>query len=248
MKFHVLCSGSKGNCTVVESRDKFLIIDCGATKKYLLSCFRVLGLDYRKASALLITHDHSDHTRQLEAFSFLPVYSPCELEMEQKPTIISPLQIFNIDHFRIMALPLSHDSYNTVGYIIFDGEETLVLMTDTGYVSHSNEELIRNADYYIFESNYDMEMLMASRRPMSVKMRINSDSGHLSNQASAAVLSRIIGTNTREIVLAHISQECNTPLLARSSLLMTLEGCGTDMSKLRIHAAQQFEMYSGGRE
>ncbi len=246
MEYFILASGSKGNCTVVKSEDEFLIIDCGTSKRYLRNSFTKIGLDYLKADALLITHEHSDHIKQVDMFKSMPVYSPCEIKSVPDERHVEPYNMFTVGRFSVMPLPLSHDTRDTVGYIISDGQETVVCLTDTGYVSHANKELIMNADYYIIESNYDTIMLMSSDRPYYLKSRIVSDYGHLSNEQSAELIADIIGPKTREIVLAHISQECNTRDIAYQNLIDTLESYNIDPKRYLIHAAGQYEIYKGG--
>ena len=245
MKFYILESGSKGNCTVVRGKSTMLVIDCGGTRKYIREKFGLIGLDYRKADALLITHEHTDHIQQLKMFSEVDIFSPCKLG-DYDVNIIQPYQQFQIGEFSILPLALSHDVAHVVGYIITDGEETLVSVTDTGYISHLNEQHIANADYYIFESNYDTGMLMSSDRPVHLKVRIISDSGHLGNEDSARVLSRVTGERTREIVLAHLSQECNTEEIALATLKRVFNENGRDCGGYKIAAARQYEIYEGG--
>ncbi|MBE6103666.1 MAG: MBL fold metallo-hydrolase [Erysipelotrichaceae bacterium] len=247
MEYFVLASGSKGNCTVVRSGNEFIVIDCGTSKRYLKNSFEKIGLNYLEAEALLVTHEHSDHIKQVEMFDPIPVYSPCEIRSIRDERPVEPLEEFEVGCFHILPIPLSHDTRDTVGYIISDGKETLVSVTDTGYVSHNNKELIKNADYYIFESNYDTVMLMSSARPPYLKSRIISDSGHLSNEQSAEILADVIGPRTREIVLAHISQECNTRDIAYQNLIDTFESYNIDPRSYRIHAAGQYEIYQGGK-
>lgn len=247
MRFHVLESGSKGNCTVVESAGSSLIIDCGGTRKYLEKCFSEIGVDRHQAEALLVTHEHSDHIRQIKMFSDLKLLVPEPILNIENETVIKALELVKVGPFTILPLPLSHDCSHTLGFIIHDGKETLVSVTDTGYLSHANEELIRGADYYIFESNHDTDMLMNSNRPGYLKDRILSNNGHLCNDDSAIILSRVIGSNTREIILAHISEECNTPALAYNTLIDTLDRNRIDYSHCRISVARQYAIYSGGQ-
>lgn len=247
MKYYVLESGSKGNCTVIKGKETLLVIDCGGTKRYLKDRFSELGLDYSKIDALLITHEHSDHIKQLKMFSGVDIFSPCELQDYAIHKVV-PYQQFQIGEFRILPLALSHDVRDVVGYVIDNGYEKLVSVTDTGYVSHLNENHIRNAEYYIFESNYDTGMLMSSDRPVQLKVRIVSDCGHMGNEDSARVLSRVIGERTREITLAHLSQECNREEIALSVLKKTFEENGIDLNRYRIAAARQFEMLEGGHD
>ncbi|MGN1399244.1 MAG: MBL fold metallo-hydrolase [Erysipelotrichaceae bacterium] len=242
MHFAILASGSKGNCSIIESGNTRIIIDCGTTKKYLTDSFNQLNFDYQSCDGLLITHSHSDHISQLKMFSGLKVYSPFIIK-DFNCQLIKPLEIFTINDLTILPIPLSHDCYNTVGYIIFDGKETLVQLTDSGYVSESNQQLIKGADYYIIESNHDVDMLMNTSRPLVLKKRILSDNGHLSNDICADVISKCIGANTKQILLAHISQQANTYQLAYQTMIDTLKQRGLYRDDLFVKAVEQFEIY-----
>lgn len=242
MHFTILASGSKGNCTVIDSKDTRIILDCGSTKNYLSDCFKKMDFDYHHADGLLITHAHKDHISQIKMFTDIEIYSPIAF-VGIKSRIIKPLEIFKIKDLTILPIPLSHDCEKTVGYIIFDGQETLVYMTDTGYVSNRNAELIKHADYYVIESNHDPQMLMQTKRPMMIKKRILSDNGHLSNEDSALLMSRCINGNTKEIILAHISQEANDLSLAYNTMLNTLKDKGVYSQDIFIKTMEQFEMF-----
>ncbi|MBR0137290.1 MAG: MBL fold metallo-hydrolase [Erysipelotrichaceae bacterium] len=241
MKFTVLASGSKGNCSLIETENTRIIIDAGAGKKYCRQCFDLLGVDYEKCDGLLLTHSHSDHIKSIEMFEMLDIYAPFEVMSVRDERFVVPLHPFTVGDLTIMAFPLSHDVF-TVGYLLFDGTSTLCYLTDTGYVSKANRDLIRGADYYVFESNYDLEMLMNSDRPLYLKQRINSDVGHLSNEDSSDILCEVITQNTKEIVLAHISQECNDPEIAYYTLRNKL----INRPDIRIGVAKQNEMFFGG--
>ncbi len=242
MHFTILASGSKGNCTLIDSKNTRIILDCGSSKRYLTTCFEQLNFDYSKADGLLITHNHSDHISQLKMFKNLNIYSPVTFEnVEVCP--IKPLEVFKVKDLTILPIPLSHDCELTVGYIIYDGSETLVYLTDSGYVSQNNIELIKHADYYIIESNHDPQMLMQTNRPLPTKKRILSDNGHLSNEDSALVMSRCIGECTKEIILAHISEQANTYQLAYDTMLDVLRKKNIDTGKLFIKAVKQFEIF-----
>ena len=248
MRYHLLESGSKGNCLTVGSGPTTIIIDCGGPKKYLADCFESLHIDYQQAAGLLLTHQHTDHIKQLAMFDRLTVYAPFEVRSVSDEHLVIPYQPFGIANLTITPLALSHDADITVGYIIDDGNEKLVEITDTGYVSQANEELIRNADYYIFESNYDTEMLMHSERPAYLKARIRSDIGHMCNQDAAVCLCRVIGSKTKEITLAHISQQTNTVETALYSLKNEMLARKIGQRGLLVRAAEQFKIYSGGTD
>ena len=218
------------------------MIDCGGTKSHLLRSLMDLDLSTHTIDALLITHDHHDHVQQIKHFLHVPTYSPISLETNHV-TMVYENEPFMINECTITPIGLSHDSHMTVGYIIEDEFEKLVFITDTGYVKDSVIPLIKDADYYIIESNHDPMMLMQLKRPHSLKARILYDNGHLCNQDSAIILSKVITEKTKEVLLAHISEEANTIGLALHTVT----------NYLRLHArvpviraAKQFEIVVGG--
>ena len=245
MKFALLASGSRGNCCIIKHQDAQILIDCGTTRKYLHSCFAKLQYDYQQADALLVTHNHSDHISQIKLFQDHKKYGPEAIE-EQEIQIVSPYEEFDVGSIHVQVLPMSHD-VSCVGYVLHAGDEKLVYITDTGYIKAEVKPYIENADYYIFESNHDIELLMQTNRPVYVKQRIINDCGHLCNDESATILAQIIGDKTKEIVLAHISQEGNTRALALETLQACLQAHGIDSSRFKLHAAGQFEIYLGGK-
>ena len=248
MKFALLASGSKGNCCIVKHNSSSLIIDCGTTKKYLKGCFEQLSYDPMKADALLITHTHTDHISQLKMFEELPTYAAQNIETSNLRNI-SAFDTFQIKDFHITVLPMTHDCENTVGYLIECGNEKLVYVTDTGYIKKEVKDYLKDADYYIFESNHDIEMLMQTKRPVYVKQRIINDYGHLCNEDSAHILSEVISEEkTKEIVLAHISQEGNTREMALSTLKQILDSKQVNYDGMRLYPADQFSIYIGGNK
>ena len=121
---------------------------------------------------------------------------------------------FNIDEFNITLIHTSHDAPGSVGFLINDGDSSLVYVTDTGYINKKYLDKIINKNVYIFESNHDINMLMTGPYPYILKQRVLSDKGHLSNETSGNYLSAIIGDNTKKIILAHLSETNNTPEIA----------------------------------
>lgn len=215
-----------------------MMLDCGSTKKYLLEKMKEFGIEQKQIDALLITHGHSDHIKQLKAFSYLDVYSVCELDVGIR---LQPYQTFQIHDMNITPLAASHDAPGCCGYLFEADGEKLVYLTDTGYISKTNLELMKNLDYYIIESNHDVEMLMKTNRPFATKSRIYSDTGHLCNEDCAHALSLVIGNRTKEITLAHLSEEANTPEKA----LQAVSGCLIDYSGV-LQTAMQNECVQGG--
>lgn len=245
MKYYILASGSSGNCAVIQSDDEFIVLDCGCSATYLKNAFASINLDYHQAKAVLITHFHCDHLKQTRMFCESTFYAPFKIEsVSQK--FIEPYQPFQVGRFTILAMLLSHDCNPTVGYIITDGKETLVQLTDSGYVSETNKELIKGADYYIFESNHDIEMLKHTSRPPILIERILSNHGHMDNNYAANVLNDVISDKTKEIILAHISREANCYQLAYDVTNNIIRKNHPDFVNLYIKAIEQFEIYQGG--
>jgi phosphoribosyl 1,2-cyclic phosphodiesterase len=243
MKYYSLASGSKGNCFVVQTNQTIVIIDCGSTKKHLINSFTNIDINYTQVDALLVTHGHSDHVSQVKMFGNIPTFSPIPFNNGQGYQQVVPFMPFHINELTITPIPLSHDSEVTVGYIIEDAYEKLVYITDTGYVKNTLIPMIKDAHYIVLESNHDPEMLMNSRRPHGIKYRILSDNGHLSNQSCAEVLGKIVSLKTKEVVLAHLSEEANSFLLAYQTSFDLLSSLGY-FPILKI--AGQFEIVTGG--
>lgn len=247
MKYINFHSGSRGNCTWVASTSTQVIIDCGGNKHALSHSLHNWGVNLDCVDGVLITHNHSDHIAQLKLFKQVKcVMSPVDLK--DRPDCINPMPYvpFWIGDIEITALVLSHDSGLTYGYVLRHDDVRLVYITDTGYIKVSDYPYLRNADIYIFESNHDVEMLMKTNRPHVIKARILSDSGHLSNEDSAAILAHVIGPNTKEIVLAHLSEQANTPQLALASLKATLSEVDDLHPELSVRCAHQYEVLTGG--
>lgn len=218
MKIVVLASGSKGNSTYIECNNKRILIDVGITISNLESRLKTLNTTLKEIDYILISHAHSDHTSALE--QIIKKYNPIiclsdkmlsELKMLDK---YNNLLIYNssilLDEVKIDFIKTSHDTLDSRGFIIEYKNESLVYITDTGYINNRYFSKIKNKNYYIIESNHDPEMLIKGKYPKWLQMRILSDVGHLSNIAASTYLSRIIGPETKKIVLAHLSQENNS--------------------------------------
>ena len=138
-----------------------------------------------------------------------------EINKIVNPDYIMPVvsKTFMVDDLKITLLPTSHDAVASVGFLIEDSK-SLVYMTDTGYISKSNLSLMHDKNLYILESNHDVKMLMEGPYPYILKQRVVSDSGHLSNEMTGNYLKELIGNDTKEIVLAHLSETNNTEELA----------------------------------
>lgn len=253
MRVDILCSGSKGNSTLVRCGSTAILIDCGASsKRYQMNALEKVGCSLEDLDALLVTHKHSDHIKQLRFFADLPIYSKVHLhcvDPKKNPVPLNWHELeldtpFTIGQITITSFALSHDAGETTGFVLEGDHKRLVYVTDTGYVRQELYPLLVNANCYIFESNHDPEMLMHTARPMITKQRILSDLGHLCNEDSAHTLCHLIGADTTNIVLAHLSEQANTEQLALSTLKRVLEENGLDDLPITLQAARQNEVLS----
>lgn len=246
MEFALLASGSKGNSFVIVDGTTKVMIDCGTTKKYLLGQLNDLNIQVEDLDALVITHDHSDHVSQIKHFKSLPIYAPVIMD-DYDTFTVRPGVCFTIETLRFTPIALSHDAMNTTGYIVENGVEKLVYITDTGYINEKYIDMLKDADYIVLESNHDVEMLMATNRPQFTKQRIYSDTGHLCNEDCASVLDKIVSENTKMIILAHISEQANTRNKALQVTVDMLKHHEGDMhAGLIVCAAGQHEMIRKG--
>ena len=152
-----------------------------------------------------------------------------------------------VEHFTITPIEASHDAENTLGDVIKNKNEKLVYLTDTGMISEKSLSKMKNADYYIIESNHNIRKLHQTNRPASLKLRILSDTGHLSNEASAIYMTELVGSKTKEIILAHLSEEANDPELALKAYRKIFQKAHIDLEKINLHCASQREIVEGGK-
>ena len=229
MKICNLTSGSKGNCTYVETTNHKILIDAGTSNLYIENALKSINVDASDIDILLVTHAHTDHTSAIKVFNkkYHPhIYISKEICDEAGLEYDSFNIIDNLDDIHditIKAIPLSHDAADIKGYVIEENNSSMVYITDTGYINKKYFDLISNKSLYIFESNHNVEMLMNNENyPYHTRIRILGDKGHLSNEDASYYLSKIIGKNTKYIVLAHLSEQNNTEDLALKSINETL--------------------------
>ena len=229
MKVIALSSGSKGNTTYIETKQAKILIDAGNTCKYIMGKLEEYNIEPSSIDAILITHTHSDHIKGLP--TLLKKINPCVYITEKMHPYIDYLEnyhiieeeVLNIKDILVEVIKTSHDTEDSVGYIISNNNKSIVYITDTGYINKKYFELLKNKEIYIMESNHDIEMLNNSSYPFATRQRILSDKGHLSNYDSAKYLSKFIGDKTKYVLLAHLSEENNTKDLAYNTLIDRLE-------------------------
>ena len=213
----VLSSGSKGNSTYIESGKTKILIDAGITYQRINAELEAIKKNVYELDAVFISHQHHDHIGGVQSlFKKIdsPIFVKKELEKEVKKLVKDDLvnvieDGIEIGDLKITLFNNSHDVPNS-GYIVDDGKETLVYITDTGYINRKNIDITKNKSIYLIESNHDEEMLMNGSYPYMLKQRVLSDTGHLSNKSATSYLKKVIGPNTKYVILAHISENNNT--------------------------------------
>ncbi len=230
MKVCVLASGSKGNSTYIEYKDTKILIDLGMSCSYIEQKLKEIGVEAKAIDAIFITHTHSDHINGLKVF-LKKYHTNVYLTQTMLDDIVLTFPLkryilidgnFEIKDLFVEVIKISHDASDTNGYILYGDDKSVVYITDTGYINFKNHNKLKNKTVYIMESNHDVQMLMDGNRPYYLKQRILSDKGHLSNQASSDYLTKFIGKNTKKIILAHLSQDNNTPEKALQCLQQKL--------------------------
>lgn len=224
MKVCVLSSGSKGNTTYIETNQAKILIDAGNSSKYILEKLTSLNVNPSDLDAILITHIHVDHVKGLAVL--LKRINPCVYMTEKMYPYLDYIEnyhlidteTFDIKDIHVEVIHTSHDTEDSLGYIINNEDKSLVYITDTGYINRKYFDLLSNRNLYIMESNHDVEMLNNGKYPFELRQRILSDKGHLSNYDSAKYLAKFIGDKTKYILLAHLSEENNTEELAYKTL------------------------------
>jgi phosphoribosyl 1,2-cyclic phosphodiesterase len=245
MKFSIVGSGSKGNACLIYNKDTLIQIDMGLPLKSLKKELDHLGKTVNDIQALFITHEHTDHIVGIPLYhDRVDLYAGEGTYASANP--VEPFIPLEVGSMSIVPFPTSHDATNPMGYLIEEEGCRLGYVTDTGYLSDEALALIKDCDYYYFESNHDLKMLMDSARPAVLKKRIHSKHGHLSNIDSAIYMAELIGPRTKAIYLAHLSEECNTPEIALSSYHKTLDRKGIAHDHIKIVPASQWHVVRGG--
>ena len=240
MRVVVLSSGSKGNTTFIESGNTKILIDLGNTCKYVTEKLKGIGIEPHELDGILITHTHIDHVKGLKVF--LNKYNTkvyCSNKMKEDLEYINNYTIIKegsitINSLTINIIQTSHDASDSFGYIIESLDKSIVYITDTGYINNKYFNLLSNRNLYILESNHDIEMLNSGPYPFKLRQRILGDKGHLSNYDCSKYLSNFIGNKTKCVMLAHLSQDNNTPSIAYDTLKERLDNNNQNIDKIII--------------
>ena len=232
MRFASLGSGSKGNATLVEVGDTRLLIDCGFSCQETKRRLSGLAVHPAEVSAIVVTHEHSDHISGVARFSRqydIPVWMTAGTEAVHKGGTLaewhcfSAHQCFEIGDMLIEPFPVPHDAREPCQFVFSDGVRRLGLLTDTGSVTPHIVAALDRLDALILECNHDPELLAKGAYPSQLKRRVGGPYGHLSNQQAAELISKIDIGRLQYLIAAHLSEKNNLPQLARDALTSALD-------------------------
>jgi phosphoribosyl 1,2-cyclic phosphodiesterase len=246
MEVCVLASGSKGNCIYVAGGGTALLVDAGLSARELVARLKEAGIEPESIQAVLFTHDHVDHFRGIEVFSrrypvrlFANEGTAAGIELgcpqlAHEWDIFETASAFEIGGLRVEAFTVSHDAADPVGFVFDDGASRLCLATDLGQGSPLVCAKLAQCHAAILECNHDYDMLMKSERPWPLKTRIAGRSGHLSNDDAAALMRAALSERLHTLLLAHLSEECNTPALALNTMRQALRAAGREDVRVEV--------------
>ena len=224
MRFSVLSSGSKANCTYFEASGKRFLIDCGLSARQTELRLSRIGVSPEDLDAIFITHEHRDHIYGVSVMSrrySLPVFlsegTSEFVESVYGKECFSVGTSFDIGAVSISPFQIVHDATDPVAFVFQAEGLKFGQATDLGRTTPLVRDFLRDCHALVIESNHDEEMLRECEYPWVLKQRISSSHGHLSNEACAELLDEVVHSELEVVVLAHLSENSNTPELARES-------------------------------
>ncbi len=235
MKFCSLYSGSSGNCLFISDGKTNILVDSGLSGKKIIEALVAIGENPAELSAVLVSHEHSDHIKGAGILSRkfdIPIYANENtwnaMEKELGPVSIKNKRCFeNCKEFEIgdvfvKAFPIPHDASDPVGFNFLLGNKKITTATDIGHMTNGLLKYLMGSDLLLLESNHDIEMVKVGPYPWPLKKRILGDRGHLSNEMAAKVVAYLAKNGTKKFLLGHLSKENNFPELAYQTVCNVL--------------------------
>ena len=268
VQFTILGSGSAGNCAYLETAEARILVDAGFSPRQVRERLATIGRTPENLSAILLTHEHSDHIAGLLGLAdkfHIPVFCnrdtqeatiwalKTRLDGKKNPPadarghlkksfdwrLFETGASFEIGDVGIETFSIPYDAQDPVGYMLRTAAGKIGFATDLGHVTKLVTERIRTANVLVLESNHDVKMLQnCPRRSWALKQRILGRHGHISNVTAADTVAQIMSPGLRQLYLAHLSRECNTPELANNVMAEQLFQIGATHVKFEL-AAQE---------
>ncbi len=253
-KFCSLCSGSSGNCSLIQSDNTKILIDAGESCKKICTALNSINVEPNEIDAILVTHEHSDHIKGISTFSTkynTPVFANAETwnAMPSEKSKVAENNIsyfnlnekFNIKDLEIFAFPIPHDAVNPCGFNVFYKNKKLSVATDIGHMTKDIINNLINSSFLLLEANYDPKVLQCSPYPYLLKQRIAGPNGHLSNDMAGQTISYLSKYGLKTAMLGHLSKENNFPELAYKTVVEQLIENNVDESTLNLSVATRYE-------
>jgi len=254
MRFCSFASGSSGNCEYIGDGETNLLLDTGISTKRIVNGLEYVDVAPENVDGILITHEHSDHIKGLVVYESkykVPIYATegtlKGIERADKQNRIDtslfrpikPDKDFLIGNIVVKPFATSHDALSPVCFTISSHGKKIGMATDLGrYDRHIISNLL-DSDVLFIEANYDVAMLQAGKYPFSLKKRILSEYGHLSNDMSASLILQLLSRKVKHVFLAHLSKENNYPELAYESVKCDLEREYGNISMFNLRTAHR---------
>lgn len=230
-KISVLASSSKGNSTYIETPHNKILIDAGLSGKKIKEAMDSINRDISQVDSIFVTHEHSDHIKGVGILARrydMQVYANEKTWQAMAPkignvsvdnkNILKTGSTLSLGDLDIESFGVSHDAADPQFFQLHHDQKSFAILTDTGYVSQKVKSIISDADAYLIECNHDLQMLRDGSYAWSLKQRILSDEGHLSNLDGAQTIMDVLGNKTKQIFLGHLSPENNLKQLAHQTV------------------------------
>ncbi len=239
-----LYSSSKGNSTYIGTKNGAILVDAGASFKGI--CERLASIDasFEEILAVAVTHEHIDHVKGLKPLlnktgatlitsqATLNALVKKECVPPNTEIVIADSNPIDINGIAISRFATSHDCEGSSGYtFILPDNKKIAVCTDLGVITDTVTTALHGSDLVLLESNHDVDMLKKGPYPPELKVRILSDKGHISNAVCATELKKLLQNGTKRFILGHLSQENNTPMLAKSCATAALMDLGAEINK-----------------
>ena len=232
MRFASLGSGSKGNATIVKTDETCIIVDCGFSLKETERRMQRLQLQGSDIDAILLTHEHGDHARGIGPLARkydIPVWTTRGTNEKAVLGKLSNLKFidvheeFLIGNLKVQPYPVPHDAREPCQFVFTHNDKRFGMLTDVGTGTSHIESQLTGCDALLLECNHDSEMLADGPYPQTLKDRVASRQGHLSNAQAAELLAKLDCRNLKHLVAAHLSEQNNDAILARQALAEVLD-------------------------
>jgi phosphoribosyl 1,2-cyclic phosphodiesterase len=237
LRFASLGSGSSGNALLVQSAGTVVMLDCGFGVAEVNRRLARLGMQVDALDAIIVTHEHGDHiggVARIARRHHIPVWMShgtwrgLESTFDEiQVNLVEGHAAFSVGDVHVEPFPVPHDAREPAQFVFGDGSVRLGVLTDAGESTLHIERTLAACDGIVLECNHDVDMLARSNYPARLRRRISSRVGHLDNVAAATLLKRVAGSRLRHVIAAHLSEQNNTPELARAALAAALD-CSPD--------------------